>query len=90
MSNASNAEQLPRGEGWLDLPVLPMRDTVLFPRAVIPLAIGRPTSVRLIESLGPLPSTAVFVAERDTGVEPSSLADLYRVGTLGKVLQVAK
>ena len=50
------------------LPVLPVRDTVLFPHAVLPLTVGRESSVQLINSLGE-DKTIVVVAQREARVD---------------------
>ena len=64
------------------LPVLPVRDTVLFPHAVLPLTVGRESSVQLINSLGD-DKTIVVVAQREARVDSPQPTDLYAVGTSG-------
>src|SRR6478736_1815964 len=71
------------------LPVLPVRDTVLFPHAVLPLTVGRESSVQLINSLGE-DKTIVVVAQREARVDSPQPADLYTVGTLAIVHKVVK
>src|SRR5579872_6729812 len=71
------------------LPVLPVRDTVLFPHAVLPLTVGRESSVQLINSLGE-DKTIVVVAQREARVDTPQPADLYTVGTLAIVHKVVK
>lgn len=78
------AEQEPRS-----LPVLPVRDTVLFPHAVLPLTVGRESSVQLINSLGD-DKTIVVVAQREARVDNPQPTDLYTVGTLAVVHKVVK
>ena len=63
------------------LPILPVRDTVLFPHAVLPLTVGRESSVQLINSLGE-DKTIVVVAQREARVDTPQPTDLYTVGTL--------
>ena len=63
-----------------DLPVLPVRDTVLFPHAVLPLTVGRESSVQLINSLGE-DKTIIVVAQREARVDSPQASDLYTVGT---------
>src|SRR5438270_1131629 len=72
-----------------DLPLLPVRDTVLFPHAVLPLTVGRESSVQLINSLGE-DKTIVVVAQREARVDTPAPADLYGVGTLATVHKVVK
>ena len=71
------------------LPVLPVRDTVLFPHAVLPLTVGRESSVQLINSLGD-DKTIVVVAQREARIDAPQPADLYTVGTLAIVHKVVK
>jgi ATP-dependent Lon protease len=71
------------------LPVLPVRDTVLFPHAVLPLTVGRESSIQLINSLGE-EKTIVVVAQRDARVDAPQPADLYAHGTLATVHKVVK
>ena len=60
------------------LPILPVRDTVLFPHAVLPLTVGRESSVQLINSLGE-DKTIVVVAQREARVDaPQAERSLYR------------
>jgi ATP-dependent Lon protease len=71
------------------LPVLPVRDTVLFPHAVLPLTVGRESSVQLINSLGE-DKTIVVVAQREARVDTPQPSDLYAVGTSAVVHKVVK
>src|SRR4051812_29457570 len=72
-----------------ELPVLPVRDTVLFPHAVLPLTVGRESSVQLINSLGE-DKTIVVVAQRDARVDSPQPVDLFSIGTLATVHKVVK
>src|SRR6204780_4840418 len=72
-----------------DLPVLPVRDTVLFPHAVLPLTVGRESSVQLINSLGE-DKTIGVVAQREARVDSPQASDLYTVGTSAVVHKVVK
>jgi len=71
------------------LPVLPVRDTVLFPHAVLPLTVGREASVNLINSLGE-DKTIVVVAQREARVDQPQPTDLFTIGTLATVHKVVK
>ena len=62
--------------------VLPVRDTVLFPHAVLPLTVGRDSSIQLIQSLGE-EKTIVVVAQRDARLDAPLAADLYAAGDAG-------
>src|SRR5437867_9211532 len=71
------------------LPILPVRDTVLFPHAVLPLTVGRESSVQLINSLGE-DKTIIVVAQREARVDSPQPSDLYTVGTSAVVHKVVK
>src|SRR5436305_4089927 len=71
------------------LPVLPVRDTVLFPHAVLPLTVGRESSIQLINSLGE-EKTILVVAQREARVDTPQPTDLYSLGTLATVHKVVK
>jgi len=77
-----------RNEGRV-LPVLPVRDTVLFPHAVLPLTVGRESSIQLIQSLGE-EKTIVVVAQRDAHQDTPKPADLHIFGTMATVHKVVK
>src|SRR4051794_28552177 len=73
------------------LPVLPLKNTVLFPHLFMPLAVGRPSSLAAVEQvMGTEEKTSVAVAQRDAGTEQPGLAELFRVGTRAVVKKVAK
>ncbi|MFP5228195.1 MAG: endopeptidase La [Acidobacteriota bacterium] len=71
------------------LPILPVRDTVLFPHAVLPLTVGRESSIQLINSLGE-EKNIVVVAQRDARVDTPQPQDLHAYGTLATVHKVVK
>ncbi len=80
------------GEGKgasLAIPVLPVRDTVLFPHAVLPLTVGRESSIQLIQSLGE-DKAILVVAQRDARQDAPEGQDLYATGTLATVHKVVK
>ena len=76
-------------EGSRSIPVLPVRDTVLFPHAVLPLTVGRESSIQLIQSLGE-EKTILVVAQRDARQDSPVAADLYSIGTRATVHKVVK
>ena len=69
------------------LPVLPLRNSVLFPGALMPLAVGRPKTLRLLSAVGTGGIIAI-VSQRDKDVEEPAPEDLYWVGTSARVLRV--
>src|SRR2546429_7539672 len=72
------------------LPILPVRDTVLFPGAVLPLTVGRESSLALVNSLHGDEKLLGVVAQLDPRIEDPAAADLHKVGTLAKVHKTVK
>src|SRR6266446_6578749 len=72
------------------LPILPVRDTVLFPGAVLPLTVGRESSLALVNSLQGEEKLLGVVAQLDPRVEDPAAADLHKLGTLAKVHKTVK
>ena len=68
-------------------PVMPLKNTVLFPQQVIPIYVGRKKSLQLIEDLDPDNKYLVVVAQQDGSVEDPKEEDLYSYGTLALVLK---
>jgi ATP-dependent Lon protease len=73
-----------------ELAVLPVRDTVLFPGAVMPLPVGRESSLALLDSLEGPEKLLGVVAQLDPRVEQPSGTDLHSVGTLAKVHKMVR
>ena len=72
------------------LPVLPLRDAVVFPMTAVPLAVGQPRSVRLVDDVMRGNRLLALVAQRDANAEPAKPEDLHRVGTVGVIHQLAR
>src|SRR5881296_1469419 len=72
------------------LPILPVRDTALFPGAVLPLTVGRESSLSLVNSLQGDEKLLGVVAQLDPRVEDPAAADLHKLGTLAKVHKTVK
>ena len=72
------------------LPILPLRNTVLFPGVVIPITAGRDTSVRLINDANDGTKTIGVVAQIDESVENPKGEDIYHIGTVARILRVLK
>ena len=72
------------------VPVLPIRHTVLFPFAILPLSVGREKNLRLLNDVMAGDRVIAVFAQRDPGVEDPGPADLYSVGTLAVVLRMVK
>jgi ATP-dependent Lon protease len=80
---------VPSGE--VILPILPLRNSVLFPTSVVPVNVGRPRSVRLIEeAFGRDRPTIAVVAQRKPETEDPVFEDLHELGTVARVLKVIR
>ncbi len=74
----------------LDLPVLPLRDVVVFPHMVIPLFVGRDKSMHALEQAMVADKRILLLAQKSAETDDPAAADLYQVGTLAQVLQLLK
>ena len=74
----------------LSLPVLPLRDVVVFPHMVIPLFVGRDKSIRALELAMESDKRILLVAQKSAETDDPGAADLYAIGTLAHVLQLLK
>ena len=84
-----NTSQLPVTETDL-LPLLPLRDVVVYPHLVIPLFVGRAKSVRALELAVENGKQIVLVAQKSANQEDPGPQDLYEIGTLATILQMLK
>src|SRR5262249_596657 len=71
-------------------PILPVRDAVIFPNAVIPLTVGRESSVKLINDVQQGDGMLVVLTQRDKRVDSPGPSDLYDIGTVSMVHRVMK
>jgi ATP-dependent Lon protease len=72
------------------IPVLPLRDVVIFPYVVIPLLVGRPASLAAIEAAMAEDKIILLVAQRDGEKQEPAAADLHRTGVIGRIVQVSR
>ncbi len=72
------------------IPLLPLRDVVVYPHMVIPLFVGREKSILALEEAMELEKEILLVAQRDAAVDDPAPEDLYNVGTLATILQMLK
>ncbi len=80
----------PTSEGTV-VPILPLRNSVLFPMSVVPINVGRPRSVRLIEeALDQERATIGILTQKSPDVEEPTFRDLHKIGTLVRVVQVTR
>ncbi len=74
----------------ITLPLLPLRDVVVYPHMVIPLFVGREKSINALELAMSEDKQILLVAQKNATVDDPSLDDIYRVGTLATILQLLK
>ncbi len=80
-----------RGEAFQELPVMPLREVVMFPRSIMPLFVGREASIKAIEAAQASYSKQIFlVAQREPELEKPEADDLCAVGVVSKVLQMLR
>ncbi|MCK5504136.1 MAG: endopeptidase La [Thermodesulfovibrionia bacterium] len=72
------------------LPVLPVRDVVIFPYMILPLFVGRDISIKAIERASGENKLIMLVSQKDVNIEVPSSDDLYTVGTVGTILRMLK
>src|SRR6201982_2620121 len=73
-----------------ELPILPLRDTVLFPNSFMPLAVARESSVRLIDDAIANGKLIAVFTQRDASIEEPGRDDLYKVGTATHIHKMFK
>ena len=74
----------------LDLPLLPLRDVVVFPHMVIPLFVGRPKSIKALEMAMEADRRIMLVAQKAAAKDEPSVADMFDVGCVSTILQMLK
>lgn len=70
------------------LPILPLRNTIVFPGSTIPISVGRKKSIDLVKSLGGKQRYIGLVCQKDIDVEDPGREDLYRIGVIAEVIRV--
>ena len=74
----------------LELPLLPLRDVVVFPHMVIPLFVGRPKSIRALETAMEAGKSILLVAQKSAAKDEPDSDDMYRIGCIANILQMLK
>ncbi|MEJ6519053.1 endopeptidase La [Shewanella bicestrii] len=77
-------------EAHIELPVLPLRDVVVYPHMVIPLFVGREKSIRCLETAMSQDKQIILVAQRDAELDEPTKDDIFEVGTVASILQLLK
>ncbi|MER2491027.1 endopeptidase La [Catenovulum sediminis] len=76
--------------GRIDIPVLALRDVVVYPHMVIPLFVGREKSIRCLEAAMENDKQIFLVAQKDASIDEPATGDIYEVGTVATILQLLK
>ncbi len=74
----------------LDLPLLPLRDVVVFPHMVIPLFVGRPKSIKALEAAMDADRRIMLVAQKAAAKDEPQVSDMFEVGCISTILQMLK
>ncbi|MBD1558009.1 endopeptidase La [Vibrio sp. S9_S30] len=74
----------------IEIPVLPLRDVVVYPHMVIPLFVGREKSIRCLESAMDASKQVLLVAQKQADTDEPSIDDLFSIGTVATILQLLK
>ena len=72
------------------LPLLPLRDVVVFPHMVIPLFVGRPKSIKALEAAMEVGKSIMLVAQKNASKDDPVAADIYEIGCVSNILQMLK
>ena len=70
-----------------ELPILPLRNSVLYPGVVIPITVGRDKSIQLVKEYNRKRKSIGVIAQKESNVEEPTLEDLYKVGTSAQILK---
>ena len=74
----------------ISLPVLPLRDIVVFPHMIVPLFVGREKSIKALEAVMAEDKQIILVTQKDAALEDPDAAGLFGTGTVGTILQLLK
>jgi ATP-dependent Lon protease len=88
--NDKRDPQGPPSGGELRVPLLPLRDIIVFPHMVVPLFVGRQKSIRALEEAVNKQRPVLLAAQKDAKTNEPAEEDIYRVGTLGTVVQLLR
>ncbi|MEZ5537309.1 MAG: endopeptidase La [Thiolinea sp.] len=86
----SDSDSFPESSEELVVPVLPLRDVVVYPHMVIPLFVGRHKSIQALDAAMDADKQVLLVAQRSADVDDPELDDVHTVGTLATILQLLK
>src|SRR6478736_9745675 len=73
-----------------EIPVLPLRNTVLFPGVVIPITVGRDKSIKAVSDAYKADKLIGVISQKDSLVEEPTVSDLVDIGTIAKIIKLIK
>ncbi|MBS1949184.1 MAG: endopeptidase La [Bacteroidetes bacterium] len=88
--NESDNESLNDIDIPAELPVLPLRNTVLFPGVVLPITVGRDKSIKAVNEAYKTDKLIGVIAQKDSGVEDPAITDLEKIGTVARIIKLIK
>ena len=89
--NLASKEEIPdRGDQPFDVPILPLKDTVVYPLTVVPLAVGQERSLKLVDDVAAKDRLIGLVAQHSAETQLAGPGDVFQVGSLGKIHQLLK
>ena len=74
----------------ISLPVLPLRDIVVFPHMIVPLFVGREKSIKALEAVMAQDKQIIMVTQKEAALEDPDAAGLFGTGTIGTIFAVVK
>ena len=77
-------------QGTVELPLLPLRDLIIFPHMMMPLFVGREKSINALGEAMTKQSDIILVAQKDAKINSPTIDDLYKVGTMGSIIQLLR
>src|SRR3990170_3269815 len=83
-------ETMENSSAVVNYPLLPLRDVVVFPHMVIPLFVGRPKSIKALETAMESGKSIALVAQKSAAKDEPAPEDLYNVGSIANILQMLK
>src|SRR6185436_19846820 len=86
-SDGDNGQEI---EVPAELPLLPLRNTVLFPGVVLPITVGRDKSIKAVNDAYKTDKLVGVVSQKDSNVEEPTVSDLVDIGTVAKIVKLIK
>src|ERR1700752_1041899 len=88
--NEEDSEEADAQEIPTELPLLPLRNTVLFPGVVLPITVGRDKSIKAVDDAYKTNKLIGVLAQKDSNIEEPALKDLCDIGTVAKIVKLIK